>query len=405
MKKLIGVPLVFLLVASCIGWALRWHHFSAIPGFHYGNWLHAHSHAMFLGWVFNALSVAFVIAFVSGAKHKRYYPVLVLANAALAGMVVLFPIMGYAAPTIILSAIHTVIVFVYCGFFFRDTWADSRRQAVSCARISLLFFIVSAAGPVALAFVNANGLGHTYWYRYAVYYYLHFQYNGTFTFGVFSLQFLMLEKAGISIAWERAKTFKRLLAYACVPAFFLSILWNQPGMAFNLTGLLAASLQWLAWFYWFTLFKSKPSELNLRLAPVSFWLLVIANVCFTVKLALQFISAHPGVALLADSVRYYNIAYLHLVLIGMISFALLAWYRETQRLPWLTFSHLFLMVSGFIGSELVMAGVSWLAFDTLSLLLVISSGLIVIGMGWAVINYFRVQDVPADRVWQRKTEI
>ncbi|MBA4054858.1 MAG: hypothetical protein C0490_09115, partial [Marivirga sp.] len=60
MQKLFSIPLIFFFIASCIGLMLRWHFVSAISWLKYPYWLHAHSHIMFLGWIFNALMLAYL---------------------------------------------------------------------------------------------------------------------------------------------------------------------------------------------------------------------------------------------------------------------------------------------------------------------------------------------------------
>jgi len=102
---------------------------------------------------------------------------------------------------------------------------------------------------------------------------------------------------------------------------------------------------------------------------------------FALKLVLQLISSIPSIALLALAVRMYVIAYLHLVVIGVISFFLLAWYYEQQWITITVKSFAFLLI-GFVGSELTMILVGMLPSELLQKILFISSMLLVIGLGW-----------------------
>ena len=53
-RQFFGIALIFLLITSLTGTVLRTYPFFPLPGIAYGHLLHAHSHAGFLGWVFNA---------------------------------------------------------------------------------------------------------------------------------------------------------------------------------------------------------------------------------------------------------------------------------------------------------------------------------------------------------------
>jgi hypothetical protein len=387
MKKFVSLPLIFLFVASCLGLILRWHHLDPISGFKYSFWLHAHSHIMFLGWVFNALSIAFVISLVKEQLHKDYYMIFIAINILLVGMLVLFPLQGYGAATIILSSMHTLLVLLLSLRFFRDTRIHYRVHSFSFARISLVFFIISAIGPLALGAITANGLGHTNWYRLAVYYYLHFQYNGVFTFGVFALLFRLLEEKEIEVSYHLAKLFKILLLVSCFPAYILSTLWTKPGILFNVIGFLAGLAQIVGLLYFTLLIRRNIGEIRKRFSRQALALLIISFAAFATKLVLQLISAHPFIAALADEVRIYTIAYLHLVLIGMVSCFLLAWYMEKRYIGSVKYYYLILLISGFVGSEFSMISLGLLSAETIQVALIVTSFLMVSGIGGLLANH------------------
>src|SRR5690606_34577986 len=62
-RRAFVVALGFLLVTAALGTLLRLHAVVALPGFVYGNVLHAHSHVAFLGWVFNAFLALVLVHF------------------------------------------------------------------------------------------------------------------------------------------------------------------------------------------------------------------------------------------------------------------------------------------------------------------------------------------------------
>ena len=103
MQQLLKLPLIFFFIASVVGVLLRWHQVYPVEGFVYPYWLHAHSHLMFLGWVFNALLVNAVVQFLPDVPVKRYTNIIWLLNALVLGMLISFPLQGYGVYSIIIS--------------------------------------------------------------------------------------------------------------------------------------------------------------------------------------------------------------------------------------------------------------------------------------------------------------
>lgn len=381
MLKLIRVPLVFFFIASLFGLLLRWHLYQPIDGFVYPFWLHAHSHIMFLGWIFNALSAGFVISFIPATNQSWYLRIWIVLNALVVGMMVSFPMQGYGLYSITISTLHTMLVAVFIVRFFKDTRLV-KTEALAFTRMALLFFLISAAGPFALGVVMAKGLGHTPLYHLAVYYYLHFQYNGVFTFGIFGLLLSLLDKNGVGIDTRKVRSFRILLIVSCFPAYILSTLWTNPGILLNMAGLIAALMQVVAAPFLFGAVLPLRHQIIGSLSRSSRVLLTVAFFSFVIKLLLQVLSAFPYFARLAYEVRHYVIAYLHLVLVGMISFFLLTWYEASQYII-IKKQDLGLLLLGFAGSEFAMISVGWYRQEAIQLITIVSSFLMVAGI-WSI---------------------
>lgn len=350
MKKLFRIPLFFLAIAACIGLLLRWHFVSPIKGFNYPYWLHAHSHIMFLGWVFNALFIAYISNF-NLLSVKRYQKLFLFIQGLLCGMLVSFPLQGYGIISISLSILHTFSIGLFSYWMFRDLKSMNYSTSIWCAKISLILFIVSSLGPFALGPLMATGLGQSKWYYFAIYYYLHFQYNGVFIFGLLSLFYHLLEDKGIQLNISDARKSGILLFFSLFPSYFLSTLWANPGLPFNGIGLIGAILQLISLLY-FT--RSIRTIYPLKLSIQANVLMTIAFVSFVVKSLVQILSAHPQIAKLAFEVRPFVIAYIHLCVIGVVTFSLLGWYIEKGFVELRSGICLTLLISGFVGSEIFM---------------------------------------------------
>lgn len=385
MKKLVKLPLLFLFLASLIGLLLRWHHYQPIVGLTYPNWLHAHSHTMFLGWIFNALTVALVFHFIAQAEQRKYTLLLIAINALLAGMLVAFPLQGYGFFSITLTTLHTMLIVIFIFWFFRDTSALRVREPVLLARMSLVFFVISALGPFILGLLAAKGLGHSVWYNLAVYYYLHFQYNGVFTFGVFSLFYQMLHEKGIAVDDRAAKKFRVLLGVACIPAYGLSTLWTNPGSLIYGIAWMAGLLQVSALVFFIRSIRNSVKQFA-SLSANTRILFRVAFIAFVLKLVLQLLSALPAVARLAYEVRPFVMTYLHLVLISMVSFFLLAWYHQ-QRFILIKRLTLGLLITGFTGSELTLLLQGAVVLNYHQAVQVVATFILVTGIGILVAGF------------------
>jgi hypothetical protein len=284
---------------------------------------------MFIGWVFNALYIGFVAQHINEHDHPFFIKLFNVLQLCLVGMIISFPLQGYGFYSILFSTLHTLGALVFIIRFLTKT-----KNTISAwyARISLLFFALSTAGPVSLAYLMSNGMASTPWYNFSIYFYLHFQYNGFFLFGILSLFFIQLEQKEIHFSLRKARSFGIILAATCIPTYFLSTLWAKPGYIVNVIGAIAALIQSLGLIFLIKLIRENLHEIKQRFTAQSGVLLLVAFMSFTLKLFLQAISALPAIAQMAYELRPIVIAYLHLVLVGIISSFLFVWYLEEDLL-------------------------------------------------------------------------
>lgn len=372
MQKLVKLPLIFFFVASMVGVLLRVHQVYPIEGFVYPYWLHAHSHLMFLGWVFNTLVVQAVIQFLPSESVKRYTKIIWLLNVLVLGMLLSFPFQGYGVYSIIISTVHTVVAVVFIVHFFRAT-RHLGFPEVQYMKAAFSFFMLSTAGPFALGALMANGLGHTPAYHLAVYYYLHFQYNGVFMFGILALFYQLLRQKEVVIQEGLAQRGKMLLIISCLLTYALSALWTKsPAVVYGI-GLVGALLQFVAFAFIYRSVNQHGMHFFQIFTRPAKILFVLATVALVTKLLLQLVSVVPAVAQLAFEVRFYVIAYLHLVLIGVVSFFLLGWYYEQGYFKKMPEVILFLLIAAFVVSEAAMILVGVIALDMIRAVILFSS--------------------------------
>jgi hypothetical protein len=278
------------------------------------NLLHAHSHFAFGGWVMPVLIWMIIQYFPSiaqkiGTAHWRNIIFLVLFSAY--GMLASFPFEGYALVSIIFSTLSVFAGFYLAIILWKASNNEKQKTSVRFLRAGLIYLVLSSIGPFATGPLIAMGVQGTPVYFNAISFYLHFQYNGWFTFAVLAVLYTMLEKN--AIAGNGRKVFI-LFNVSCLPAFFLSTLWNHPNGIFYIVGAIAGLLQVAGIFYLvkdYRLLKIKDQFVQR--------IMTIAIIAFAIKNILQLLSAVPFIAEMAYNSRNFIIAYLHLVLLGFIS--------------------------------------------------------------------------------------
>lgn len=344
-----------LFIVSLLGVLLRYKAVFGMPVPDYNYLLHAHSHFAFSGWVTTALFAGLLhILAESGVRLSRAYRYQFWLNQLSSfGMLASFIVQGYGPVSIVFSSLSVVFSYWFALSYWRDaknaTWPPVVRRAIGFA---LFYLVLSSLGPFLLAYSMSHHLGDRAFYYNAIYLYLHFQYNGWFTFGVLALFLWWAFRAGGGRdngrspgeggrdsgfggrdGGQLAPTFKpltrvfvSLLAIACIPAYCLSLLWTEPPAWIWIAAAFAALLQLAAGFILVNLFIRKRAQwsASLPVAAKTLWSLALA--AFTIKLILQALSVAPSLGRLAFGHRSVIIAYLHLVLLGFVTLALLGFF-------------------------------------------------------------------------------
>jgi hypothetical protein len=353
--------LLFFLAVASIGIVLRGVLGGFFSGLNYQFILHSHSHTAFIGWIFQALFFSLVSLYLpEKVVRQRRYNQLFAAFALLSGlMTIAFWQQGYAAFSIALSSIFQIISYVFAWRLWRDGQQHQtsvHRYSWKFVQLALACLVVSTFGPWALAVISAKGLQGTDLYPMAIYFYMHFQVDGWFVFGVLAvLLFVWEEKFGAIRSTGTAWAFT-LLGVAVFPAYVLSIyhLVHKPhifgiGLVSGLAQVLGVAL------LVHHLFRHTPGNMFSSSWPRLLGALAIF--ALALKIILQVFSIFPGLEELAFHNRGVVIAYLHLVAIGFASFALLAVLSERgflklQSLP--AQLGVSLLLLGFVVTELVL---------------------------------------------------
>lgn len=351
------LAMAHLLIAAFIGILIRWHFLHPIPYFNYNHWLHAHSHITFLGWIFLGLLAFINFYFEESAEFPRHkFKILVGWIVAVnAGMLIFFPIQGYGPISIFFSAVHMILA-IYIFSLYNSFFKQQNTLGFQLIRWGFIFMIISGFGPVTLGPIVALGYKQTEWYDFAIYFYLHFQYNGFFTLTILGLIIHHLGK-NHSLYLERIREPVIYgLVLAVLLTFFLSVLGSDPGLVFYLLGGLGAVIQIVIVIlilitvlrYYTSFFQRDNVYINI--------LLIISLTCLETKLYLQFLSGIPTIADYVFHDRNIIVVYLHLVLLGFLTSFLIGWWFKLNPSRMKTYFYWSILnyTLGFLGSETIL---------------------------------------------------
>lgn len=359
----VRLALFWLLMTAVSGVMMRVFALVPLPGLDYGHLLHAHSHTALLGWGYMALFLLIAAMFFKENEQdgRQLRPQFWMTQLTIAGMFVAFTLQGYGVFSIAFSTLHIVLSY----WFGVLVWRRLKRSNKGNGGVSSLFLkgslacmMFSSLGPWMLAALSANDLKASALYGAAIYFYLHFQYNGWFTLGLIALFIRLLERKGVSFPAKLAKMQFALYAASLLPSFLLSILWMELNPVWHAAAALGAVLQWAVVVIFLVIVVRARTAVILLFQGWSGIFAVLSFFALFLKATMEIGSAVPGLSELIYASRNVVIGYLHLALLGFVSFLCLAFFlqqgwlgahsRREQRLGYMCF------ITGFIVNELVL---------------------------------------------------
>ena len=334
-RKWLQVSLFNLSLIALLGTVMRYKIAWSLPWINQKNFLHAHSHFAFAGWITQALMTLLVTyLFEKGDKlaFTKYRPVLYANLVTAYGMLVTFPFMGYALLSIIFSTLS-----IFASYWFAiQYWISlnglpEKTTAHRWFKAAVVFNAISSLGAFSLAYMLATKNIHPNKYLASVYFFLHFQYNGWFFFACMGLLSNKLRQYGAG--GFLLKRVYWLFLIACVPAYFLSALWLPIPRLIYVLVVIAVFLQLAGWLITLRLINKSLPQIRNSLSPFARLLLVLCGIALTIKLLLQAGSVIPSLSQLAFGFRPVVIGYLHLVLLGIISLFIIAYSIAFRLVP------------------------------------------------------------------------
>jgi hypothetical protein len=355
------IALFNFLMAASFGVLLRYAFVNELKWLNYKSFQNAHSNLAILGWAYQSFYAFLLGAFVPSAiSTVRKFNLLFWVNEFLILLItVSFAFTENKLIANILLCLFSLTSFYFIYHFLKATKsAGFKGISFRFAKLALYFLGISFIGIyIMLPALLISGTKKILLYYLSSHFFLHFQYNGWFTFSVLALFFKLCEDNTISMDLKKNISIMRAFFVALFLTFFLSLYWGDQSKLWLLWIASAGGLiQVLAiayhWNYLRNTFFGLLANLDQRFKVI----IIIACISFLLKLLMQTIIMVPFIASLAFTIRNYVIAYLHLIFIGMVSFFIFGWALEhrfvtigrTVRIGIISF------VAGFILVELIL---------------------------------------------------
>ena len=352
------LSLLNLLLVAFLGLLMRYKIGFEFPYFNQKNIQHAHSHFAFLGWVTHSLYILMLYAMEQSSVTLNYnkYKQVIIWNLLLSyAMLISFALQGYGFVSIGLSTASIIMSYVFTYYLLKDL-KNFKGEVVyrNWFKAAVWFNVISSLGTFALAFMLATKNYNQNCQLASVYFYLHFQYNGFFIFACLGLILIKLKDWLPAFRYDTRMFW--LFFSACVPAYFLSTLWAGLPMWLHLLVVLAAFAQVFGWILFITNIKKSLHSASPAFKNGMFIFLLVAT-AFSIKLLLQLGSTIPALSQLAFGFRPIVIAYLHLILLAVISVFLLNYMYTLQliQINKLTKGGTVIFVLGVFLNELILA--------------------------------------------------
>lgn len=323
LKRHTNIALYYFIIAASFGVLLR-----SMPWvellINYRFIVHTHSHIALLGWVYIALTTLLYTLFIrSTANEKLYRRIFWFTQITLLGMLLSFPLQGYALFSIVFSTLFLFASYWFTWFFLkRAPKILKKTYAYKCIRVALWYLVFSSIGPWALGAIMTTLGSASVWYRLAIYFYLHFTYNGWMIMALVGLFFFIIEQSKFYIPVEQFKRFFWSLNSGILLSFFLSTLFAEPSIVFYILGGIGALLQLFALYVLLKELSGCRKNLSSLFTTFQFGVLKTIVVLWGFKMLLQLLTALPYFANLSTKILDFTIGYLHWTFLGVVTIAL-----------------------------------------------------------------------------------
>lgn len=316
-KALILCCFFNFLIACVFGLLMRFMYLFPLDFLNYSFLLHAHSHVAMLGWVYLIVYVLVVHFFIPKEKSLKpiYNRLFWLTEFSVIGMMIAFPIQGYALFSIIFSTIHILLSYVFCRLVWKDISTD-KSPSQRLLLLSILFMILSTCGVWCLGpAVSTLGKQNAF-YQIAIQFFLHFQFNGWFILAILAL---FLKQFQNKIDEVKFKKFYFLIIVSTLLTVCFPLRWFIENDFLSYINVLGVLIQLIAFIYFYKMLKPQITVFKNGLNKTAKLVYGLALFSLFLKVGIQLLTIFPNLAEVSHQIRNFVIGFIHLTTLGIIT--------------------------------------------------------------------------------------
>jgi len=360
------ISLYFFAGIALLGLLLR-----AVPvlpiQINFNNYLHAHSHVAFLGWLHGSfisfISYVFLKEKLQTIFFKFIYWFTILT---IVGMLFAFLIQGYGFFSILFLSLFLIATYFFLYYFFKHkTGIGNYPATYRFVKAGLWLLFLSSLSPWSLPLIIKLLGKQSNFYKFDIFYYLHFQYNGWFLFAMLGLSLYLLEHRNITLPAAQINRLYKLMLVAVFLGYFSNTLWADPGLIYNILSLTGSAAEIAGFFVLLLIFQRYHRYLRHTISSFSYQVLILVLFTFMFKSVLQFMGSFQYYAELSYQIRDFIIGYLHMIMLGIFTPFLLVLAHELKFIV-LKKTYFYLFFTGFILTEILIFSRAFLRWFQIS---------------------------------------
>ena len=391
------IALSYFSIIAFLGVLLRFFTIVDLP-INYRFIVHTHSHIALLGWVYTALTTLIFKMYLSKvAINLKYKRLFWATQFIIIGMLITFPFTGYAAFSILFSTLFLLASYVFAHLVFKYTPLTLKKtNSYACIRVALWYMIISSLGPWALGIIMKTAGSGSSLYRNAIYFYLHFQYNGWFILTLLGIGIYILEQYKITFTKKTFNPIFWLMNIGIILTFGISLLWMKPTLIIYIISFIGAFIQLIAFYILVKKINSFKDEFNNKFSHPFRQSIKLIAILFAIKLLFQLVGTIPNIANAISTNVNLIIGYLHWTFLGVVSVSILLFSHQFKLIQLSKKSMLFYLIAFFLTEIIIFyKGVTiWkqlFIISNHSLYLVIVSSIFFIAILIIFLNQFKRQ--------------
>ncbi len=407
-RKDVQWAFLYFVITVLLGLSLRVSYIADVF-FNVRHVTHSHSHIGLLGWIYTILTSLICQHYLRKEDRKPYLILFICTQLSIFGMLFSFPFGGYFLYSIIFSSLFVLCTYWFSIFFLRRSKkyafirfsitksVDTEPEcplSLKFVRWGVYFLILSSLGIWLLPVTIVKAGKGSDWYNSALYFFLHFQYNGWFLAVLLGLLVSEIEHKSLLSSKQLSTT---LYCFVIGTIGSVTLSWvgffDQPLL--YIIGNISGFLLLISVYNLYTAYIRL--ERPALLMQVFLLLLAIKTVC-------MFLGSFPWIAKEVLANREFIISYLHFTFLGVIGFGVLHFLQKHLhiRFPYWSIS---LYATAFVGSEALITYKGLAIWgdlplpDNYYLLLVVLSSPFIIAVGyWCCIIFNKTKDSPTQKV-------